>query len=307
MSPDRTQRLLSLFASRHPAFAKAAERAFGEEPGLFRELAEPMLEWAEALLGPEHERVLLDGYAEFVVDVNRCQWHYERSGRYAHQRYAEVFEATYNDPAFMESYHWGVYATTFLWRHHLEIYRLFRDSFLARLARGAGAGRLLDLGCGSGIWHLLFLRRLPAWQATAVDISETSIATARGMAEAIGRPLQIRHVLQDALTFQVEEPLEAAVSCFLMEHLERPQDLLCRLAQSLIPGGLAFVTCALTAAETDHIFEMRRESEPIELAEAAGFRVLACVSAAPDDTPAERRFLPRSMALVLQRRRGEIW
>lgn len=110
----------------------------------------------------------------------------------------------------------------------------------------------------------------------------------------------------DALEYRNSEA-DAGISCFLLEHLENPSALLDNLAANLKPRAYAFVTGALTAAEVDHIAEFRNESELIAMAEAAGFRVVAMTSASPAVYPNSMRFLPRAMAMVLQRRDNDIW
>jgi SAM-dependent methyltransferase len=268
-----------------------------------------MLRWAEAVIGSDFAEHLVDGYLAFTTDVNESQAAYEETGRYRHSSYADVHDRTYADPAFMKDYHWGVYVTTFAWEHHLALHEFFLAQFLAPLAAHASApgGRLLELGSGSGIWSILALGALPAWRGRAVDISETSVALSRRMANVAGLSDRLSIDRADALAFRTPEPADAAISCFLAEHLETPGLLFANLAANLAPRGRAFVTVALTAAEIDHIYEFRRESEAVAMAEQAGLRVVAMLSAAPGATPPDRAFLPRSLGLVLERRRGPVW
>jgi 2-polyprenyl-3-methyl-5-hydroxy-6-metoxy-1,4-benzoquinol methylase len=301
----RVQAFLDRFVDRRPAFAKELLRAQATDPATFGELAPTLLGWAAAKLGEGWEDRLIDGYCAFVYDVNRSQARYEQTGAYAHRSFEEVRAATYDDPEFMGLYHWGVFVTTFGWTHHLPLYRLYRDHFLAPLAARGAQPRLLDLGCGSGVWHLLALRAIPGARVQAVDISPTSVAEGRDTAAGLG--LSTAWTCADATTFTAEAPVDGAVSGFLLEHLEQPQALIDNLARNLAPGGLAFITCALTAAEVDHIYELRRESEPVRMCEEAGLRVLSTFSSAPAGVSPKKRFLPRSMGLVLERRRGELW
>jgi len=300
-------RFLSRFESRRPAFYKVVERALADEPALFRELAETMLPWAALQFGDDFEDALIEGYCAFTIDVNRSQLTYERTRHYLKSSYKEVYDTAYNDSEFMRLYHWGVFTTTFAWPHHLRIYRLFRDSFLSRLGEKAERGCLLDLGAGSGVWHLLATRILPQWQVEAVDISETSIQISRAMGQKIAPRARLSYHCADALEHQLSAPADAGISCFLLEHLETPDRLLLNLSRNLKPRAYAFVTLALTAAEYDHIFEFQRESEPIRMAEDAGFRVVEMLSSAPESARPTAHFLPRSMAMVLQKRQGPIW
>ena len=266
-----------------------------------------MLQWAEAALGAGYEERLIEGYCEFVMDVNRSQRKYEKAGHYEYSKFEDVYQKAYSNSDFMELYHWGVYCTTFVWTHHLRIYKFFRDHFVAALAQRKEPGSLLDLGAGSGIWHLLALGALPDWRAVAVDISQPSIDASTQMAATLPFVDKIQHICADATRWRPPDSMDAGISCFLLEHLERPNELLNTLAAALKPGGLAFVTCALTAAEIDHIYEFRRESEAVTMVENAGFRVKHMYSAEPDTAPVERTFLPRSLAMVLQKRHNDIW
>ena len=103
------------------------------------------------------------------------------------------------------------------------------------------------------------------------------------------------------------ESVDACICSFLIEHLEQPDQLLSVIAALLVPGGTAFLTAALTAAQVDHIFEFRLESELVVMAERHGLRVLDMRSVGPARTLPGAQFLPRSAALVLQKRRHDTW
>jgi hypothetical protein len=57
----------------------------------------------------------------------------------------------------------------------------------------------------------------------------------------------------------------------------------------------------------DHIFEFRYESELVLLAERHGLRVSDLRSVGPKRTLRGANFLPRSIALILQKRTHETW
>ncbi|WP_415886793.1 class I SAM-dependent methyltransferase [Neptuniibacter sp. QD37_6] len=290
-----------------PVFAKEVRKAYESQTELFEELANPMLEWAKSSLGADYQKTLIDGYCYFVVDVNRSQARYEITGKYEFSSYDEVYKETYDSPEFMSLYHWGVYTTTFAWLHHLELYQFYRDNFLNAFFTPEQKGRLVDLGSGSGIWHFIFLRHLKGWLSTAIDISETSVEAASAMSKIAAKDESTEYVVGDAMAYNEGEQFDAGVSCFLLEHLETPDQLLKNMSNNLKDGAYAFITGALTAAEVDHIFEFKRESEIILLAENAGFRVIKTYSSAPSGVSKSKKYLPRSMALILQKRQNEIW
>jgi len=303
-SPSDLDQFLKQLAKKYPLFWPTVKQGLESNEELFREAGDTMIDWAKTALGDDYAGILAKGYAIYVTDVNRSQMKYERAGEYANKTYDEVYKAVYDNQEHMAQYHWGVFVINFAWDHHLRIYRFFRDEFVGRLGE---RGHAIDLGCGSGIWGMMMLKNRPQWSLQGIDISETSVALTARMATETGYGPRAKYDVGDALEYQAPEPADAGISCFLLEHLETPEKLLHNLAENLNPRAYAFVTGALTAAEVDHIAEFRRESELIKMAEDAGFRVVTMTSSSPDVYPDSMRFLPRSMAMVLQKRDNDIW
>ncbi len=299
------KKFLDYFSSHGQVALPSIKKTHLNQQESFEELAEIMLSWAEKHLGEDWTKILVDGYLYMLMDVNRSQAEYERRGKYLNKSYDDVYESVYNDSKFMDLYHWGVFVCTFAWEHHVKIYNLYRDTFLPSL--NLKEGRLLDLGCGSGIWSFLTTHFLPQWTSLGIDISKRSVELSTTMAKSSGLESKVKFEVCDALSFQGAEKYSAAVSCFLMEHLEEPQQLLENMASNLETKGFAFITAALTAAEVDHISEFRRESEIVSMAEEAGFRIVSMYSSAPSCHPDSQRFVPRALGLVLQKRKNDIW
>lgn len=307
LSP-KTQAFLERLAKVAPVFYPIVAATAAANSQLFYPVAERMIGWAEVLLGEATLDTLIDGYLAFTIHVNQSQVAYETRGHYENSSYEEVRRHTYDNAEFMKDYHWGVYVTTFAWPHHLQIMQLFQSMFLSYLTVSSPAPQLLELGSGSGVWSLTALQSAPHLRATLVDISQTSVDLSKRLIARTSHTAQMNVHHDNALTFQPKELADAGISCFLMEHLENPEQLLHSLHRNLRDRAYAFVTTALTAAEVDHIFEFRRESEVIQMAEASGFRVISSLSLAPKNTLSEKaRFLPRSMALILQKRCQQLW
>jgi len=302
-SPAALADLLSRFADHGGPFGRSVLELVGDPT--FVRYAGRLADWACQTLGPSFAEILVDGYASFVTDVNRCQMEYEVRGSYPDRTYAQVFSEVYGNPRAMAKYHWGVFCSTVAWEHHLRLLDLFERDFLPRLP---ARGDLIELASGSGVWSALTVQDRPGWSGLGIDISATSVTAANALAQAAGLGQRLRFIEGDAMAADPGAGLaQAGISCFVLEHLPDPQRLLDQLASRIEAHGHAFVTAALTAAEVDHIREFRRESEIISMAERAGFRLVACLSSAPRRYPAGGRFLPRSIGLVLQRRRGEWW
>ncbi len=306
MNAKRAELFLSALQRRAPVYYRHVEKTYRSHTDIFTSLGGRLLELAESVLGTDYAEVLIDGYIFFVNEVNRSQIVYEKEKHYRFKSYAEVLPRVYDEQEYMNRYHWGVYVTTFAWAHHLEIYKFYVDHFLSRLLRRSD-GTIVDLGSGSGVWSIVALDCLENWRSYGVDISSASVSTCQRMIQAAGLDRRFEVRRGDALTFRPAQTADAAVSCFLLEHLENPRGLLGALHGLIGDRAYAFVTTALTAAEIDHIYEFRAESELLTLAEGSGFRVVAMLSSAPKEAPESSFFLPRSVALVLQKKRNEIW
>ena len=87
----------------------------------------------------------------------------------------------------------------------------------------------------------------------------------------------------------------------LAEHLPQPKPLFSAMGRMVSKDGLVFFSTAIESAQRDHVYEYNQESQPLQMAEAAGLRVAWLVSAA-GTVPAGARFLPRATAMILRRR-----
>jgi SAM-dependent methyltransferase len=300
VTPPLVKAVLDDVRARHPRSLAGVLEAQAVDPARWSEIAEMYLGWAARARGEPALREMVDAFVQFSTDVNLSQARYEASGHYENSSFADCYQELYSSRELMDAYLWGVYLTNFLWAHHAEICLFFADRFLARLPADAA---LVELAPGHGGWGAWALHRLPGARLQAFDISPSSIAIASTVAQAAGVAGRARYTERNALEPDADlvETAEGCICSFLAEHLEQPQQLFDAVARVLKPGGLAFVTVALTAAQIDHIYEYRRESEPVAMAEAAGLRTLETLSVNPRRLLLRARFVPRSMALLLQK------
>lgn len=300
--------LLQDVRTRHPRSLRGIEEARSTAPARFDELAEMFLDWLVQARGESGISLAVDAFVRFTMDVNMAQARYEADGCYPNRSFAEVYQAHYSRNETMADYLWGVYLTNFLWAHHVEIGIFYRDGFLNKLPEAAA---LVEIAPGHGGWGAWALSVFPNARLLGFDISPSSIEIAACVARAAGCGDRATYKEQNALTLRdthsLADSADGVICGFLVEHLERPEQLFESVQHLLKPRGLAFLTGVLTAAQVDHIYEFRYESELVRLCEEHGLRVLSTLSAAPKRTLAGARFLPRSMALIAQKRVGDIF
>ena len=295
--------------TKYQPFVRSIKALYRDGNDLAENYAEKFLALAENTLGDNAYEALANGYVAFVMDVSRSQLRYEVTGSYANQSYAEVYEATYDNESFMNLYHWGVFASTFLWGHHIKITHFFNTEFLPLLEQKPDT-ICFDLGAGSGIWSWQLLKQNKTATVDMVDISKTSAKKLEDLMRKDSLIERVRVHLDDATSWRPDENqtlFDAGISCFLLEHLEKPKLLFENISRLLKPRAFTFVTAALTAAEVDHIYEFKRESEILTMAERAGLRVIEMKSLGPSNYPEESKFFPRSIAMILSKRAGAIW
>jgi 2-polyprenyl-3-methyl-5-hydroxy-6-metoxy-1,4-benzoquinol methylase len=306
VSSSPVTRLLAYVGSRHPRSLPGVLEARALNAARFDAIAALFLTWAVGAFGDSAIETMADSFVRFSTDVNLAQARYEIAGHYEHKSYQECRDSVYSQDDTMDEYLSGIYLTNFLWAHHLDLSFFFEERFVAKLPP---APRIVEIASGHGGWGLWALHAIPGATLIGYDISAQAIEMSTKLASAAGMRDRAQYALRDAMELDraASEPADACICSFLIEHLEQPARLFEVISALLVPGGKAFLTGALTAAQIDHIFEFRFESEFVQLAERHGLRALDTRSAGPARTLRDARFLPRSMALVLQKRAHATW
>lgn len=295
-----TDRFLEDLEALSPVFSASVLALETDRPEQFRNVAERLSHIAQLVLGDTWSRRLAEGYVHFATDVLRSQVVYERCGRYPAESQDAIRSHLYDNDEFMRDYHWGMFSTLMCWSHHLDLVDFYQTRFIDAFS-GKEPAHLLDLGCGSGVWSLLALDSWMRTKADLVDISPYSVAETRRSIAALRMSDRADVHLADVLSFSsAEGPADAIVSAFVAAHLERPQEYFDRVARNLLPGGKAFVTIAMNAAESDHIYEFSRESEPIQMAERSGM-VLREARLSIPKAMMVGKYQPRSFGLILEK------
>jgi 2-polyprenyl-3-methyl-5-hydroxy-6-metoxy-1,4-benzoquinol methylase len=288
-----------LIKERHPMMVRGTAEARAVAPKLVDHHFEECLKWVVQAHGEEVLVQLADGYAFYTLEVNRAQQAYEKRGHYECATFAEANARVYQQSEYMRDYYWGVFTILFSWGHYVELMDFFLGRFVAKLP----SGNLIEIAPGHGAWGILAVKNQGGLRLEGWDISPTSIELASKMAAGAGMADRCKYELGDATKIEhYSGRYDAAICSFMLEHLEEPGRFLADFAPSLRPGALAFVSLALTAAQTDHIFEFKHESEGILLAEAAGFELLECCVARPQRLMLGARFVPRVQAMILRKK-----
>lgn len=99
-------------------------------------------------------------------------------------------------------------------------------------------GRVLDMGCGFGLFSLYYASRYPGTKFFGIDLSEKRIETARRAADRLELD-NVDYLPQDVRDFEEGESFDAIYLLDIVHHIppDAVEPLLVRLASTLPEGG----------------------------------------------------------------------
>jgi 2-polyprenyl-3-methyl-5-hydroxy-6-metoxy-1,4-benzoquinol methylase len=118
-------------------------------------------------------------------------------------------------------------------------FTILRQSFLEEIGQYLPrSGRILDVGCGFGLFSLYFAAQSPGRRIVGIDRDPRRIALARASAARLGIE-GVEYRVCDALEWKERARFDAVYSLDLVHHVPRASvpRLLTELRDSLRPGG----------------------------------------------------------------------
>lgn len=212
---------------------------------------------------------LIDGYAEFCNDSMRNQVYFERNGRYRSTSYAEVARDTYHNEEHMKlRYLPGMFISHYLWPHHYHMARSFSNTVIPRLRNVV---RFFEVGVGCGVYSKLTLLNMPNTTGVGFDISQFSLDYTSWMLNKFNLDYRYSIVKKD-IQFGYHEKCDFLICQEVLEHLENPALFCLALAEMVKFGGYAYITAALNAGHSDHIYLYKEPHELEIMLRAAGLQ-----------------------------------
>jgi 2-polyprenyl-3-methyl-5-hydroxy-6-metoxy-1,4-benzoquinol methylase len=101
-------------------------------------------------------------------------------------------------------------------------------------------GRVLDVGCGHGVFPLFLAARAPERQITGIDIDADKLVSARHAAAQAGLPVTFAEVTDGRLPDGPWDAITVVDVLYLLGH-DAALDLVRRAAAALAPGGVLVV------------------------------------------------------------------
>ena len=267
-------RLAELARAKTPIFSDIWHRSreqFG--PTWVEEIVDSVVR----LFGPEEKggwESAIRGYAEFALDAMRNQKFFEAHGCYQWSTLNEIQAKYYeSEEHMMKNYLPGMYLSHYLWPHHFRLLTFFRTEVLSSLVPVPAL--FYDVGTGTGMYSREVLRAFPQVPGKGFDISPYSVKFTSNVLQAYGVADRYEFVLGNIFTTELPwETADFVVSQEVLEHLEEPE----RFSQILYgltkAGGRAYITAAVNAGHSDHIYLFRSPEEVQAMLTRVGWKVL---------------------------------
>jgi ubiquinone/menaquinone biosynthesis C-methylase UbiE len=109
-------------------------------------------------------------------------------------------------------------------------------------SRGFEAGRIIDVGCGSGATAIVLAQSFPKSEVVGIDLSEPLLRLATQAAQAAGLSDRVRFELGDVEhTAYEEDSFDVVLNLNMVHIIEHPVRMLDEIERILVPGGALFI------------------------------------------------------------------
>jgi SAM-dependent methyltransferase len=224
----------------------------------------------------------VDCYLKLRTSMLKERIRFLRTGRYANSSFAEVNQHVYSDPETMPTHMHGLAFAQFLWPEQYCRFAFFCENLPGYLGP---IRRYLEVGGGHALYIAEAYRLLGGRaEFDLVDISPHSMELARGMTPG----LRIDYHLMNIFDFPSGTEYDFITMGEVLEHVERPLELLGKVRSLLAPAGRLYITTPANAPTLDHIYLFHDEEEIRRMLRAGGFEIEREVLRYSEDTPVEQ-------------------
>ncbi|MGC8858360.1 MAG: class I SAM-dependent methyltransferase [Ignavibacteria bacterium] len=190
----------------------------------------------------------VDCYLKMLADIAYEHIKFIEKGKYSSSSFEEVHQRVYNNPEVMEYYMHGLLLSQFLWEQHYQILKFFTKGIMQRQQR---IDRYLEIGAGHGLYISEAIKLLGKDTSfDLVDISETSLNMSK---EFIVEKDRVNFYKEDIYLYNKPGYYDFITMGEVLEHVEKPLELLIKINSLLCNSGEAFITTPTNAPAIDHI------------------------------------------------------
>ena len=238
----------------------------------------------EDFLTTEKEQIdAAAAYNKMCMDFLKEQIRFKKTGVYRIDDAAIANEEVYSDPLVMRYYMVGLLISYMFWPNHYQLFQFFKTHLPVNEPKS-----YLEVGVGHGLFSSTMLKTYPNIQATCVDISETSIKTAKEVLQSFYvNTKNIDYVLGDFFTVDINKKFDFIIMGEVLEHVNDAYGFMRRPKEFLKEDGRIYMSTAANSPALDHVYHFHNEKEITDLLDQTGFLVEDDLVLPADDIPKE--------------------
>ncbi len=223
-------------------------------------------------------------YLKMVRDMRKEGLYFYKNNEYSCKSQDIANENVYSRPEIMGYYMSALLISQILWKHHFCIFIYFKTRITNYFDKESRI-KILDIGPGHGFFSFFIKETIPEFNTIDfVDISETSLAMTK---KIIGENEKLNYFLKDIFDFDESDKYDFIVLGEVLEHLDKPQEILKKLARLLSNNGVLWITTPTNSPALDHVYLFKTKQEVIELVEACDLAVDNTVNYFAEDVTEE--------------------
>ena len=223
-------------------------------------------------------------YNKMCMDFLAEQIRFRKTGVYRINDANIAHEKVYSDLKVMHYYMVGLLLSYLFWENHYELFRFFRDNLPKEKISS-----YLEVGVGHGLFTSTMLSQFPDIKATIIDISETSIRTAKKVLQTFQLDYsEINFILGDYLTTPIKDSyFDFIIMGEVLEHVNDAPAFMNHTKTLLSPHGTIYLSTAANSPALDHVYHFHSVDEIRELITNSGFKIISDLSLASENVPQE--------------------
>jgi ubiquinone/menaquinone biosynthesis C-methylase UbiE len=216
---------------------------------------------------------ICDAYLLMISQVIHSRIYFLRTGLYPAMQYKdEIITNIYDNEKVMTSYMLGLALSQFLWEHHFEVFKFYRDT----INKLTYKTNVIEIGPGHGVFLLELLKTIDNnTKIDCIDISMTSLNISKKLISAIRPDIfsRIRFIQGDINLFNEDKTYDFITLGEVLEHVDDPLKILSNINRILDKNGTFFLTTCIDCPMIDHIYHFSSVTEIEELIAEAGFKI----------------------------------
>ena len=284
---------------------KSVERFFSQlTEGQFKQIKEYADDYLRALLDKGYSlEEIAEDYSWVCREVLKEQIYFKRKKHYRYNKIDDVIDKVYNNQAYMKRYMIGIGISQILWKSHNLMY-----NFWSRHLIESKGNIYLEIGVGHGCFFTSAVKNNKFEKYIGIDISETSLSMTQDLLDRMATKSDCKLILNDVMKLTQYDNLIDFISMGeVLEHVEDPQLLICKIASMLKWDGKAYISTCANSPVIDHIYLFKNIREIRELFHRANLQILDEIIICNDNTSEglwEQEMANLSYAAIVKRQGG---